>query len=68
MVANMIRLTFDYVFVPALGTCGGILVAWRSDRWLGSNIWRSLHTLTIRFSASLSALVVHDGLQPIPGV
>jgi exonuclease III len=27
MTANMIGLTFDYVFVPALDTCGGILVA-----------------------------------------
>jgi hypothetical protein len=50
MVANTIGYAFVYVFVPTLSTCGGILVACRSDHLLASNIWQLPHTLTIRLS------------------
>lgn len=43
---------FDYVFLPAANTRGGILVAWRSDTWAVTNV--SMHTYSV--SAKVQAL------------
>jgi hypothetical protein len=42
---------FDYFYLPAIHTCGGILVAWRSCSWVMSS--------TSTHSFSLSARVQH---------
>jgi hypothetical protein len=41
---------FEYFFLPAAGTCGGILIAWRSATWSTSNISQTPHNLTLRLS------------------
>ena len=33
MIMDMFGLGFDFSFLPACHTCGGILLAWRNDTW-----------------------------------
>jgi len=40
MIMDMFGLGFDFSFLPACHTCGGILLAWRNDTWSVSNIAR----------------------------
>jgi hypothetical protein len=37
---------FDYAFLPAVNTAGGILLGWRADTWAVSNVSRQSHSLT----------------------
>jgi exonuclease III len=46
-VSQILGLGFDYYYLPAIHTRGGILVAWRQASWVVSNM--SSH----RFSVSL---------------
>ena len=39
---------FDYFFKPATNTCGGILLAWRTDAWSVSNPIIRSHSLTAK--------------------
>ena len=35
---ELLGSAFDYDFVPSVGVAGGILLAWRRDRWTMSSI------------------------------
>ena len=37
MILEMLGVGFDYFFVPATHTCGGILLAWHRNYWSASN-------------------------------
>lgn len=39
---------FDYDFVPSVGASGGILLGWRRDRWVASDIAKGRFTLSAR--------------------
>ena len=50
LVLEICGAGFDYFFKPATNTCGGILLAWRSDTWSVTNplIWS--YSLTAKVS------------------
>jgi hypothetical protein len=37
IICNMLGSRFDYVALPTTGTRGGIIIAWHSEKWYGSN-------------------------------
>jgi hypothetical protein len=47
-VAGMLGLNFAYFYLPAVGTHGGIILAWHTDRWCCSNVHLSAHAVTIK--------------------
>jgi exonuclease III len=50
MIYDMFGRDFSYSFVPTVGRCGDITVAWRSSVWSTTNIHASTHALTLRLS------------------
>jgi hypothetical protein len=47
--------TFDYAFLPAVNTAGGVLLGWRTDAWSGTNISLQSHSLTARLTSRIDA-------------
>jgi hypothetical protein len=54
LINSMLDSSFAYDFVPAIGMCGGILVAWPSDVWSVSLPHQTPHSLSLRLSSSSS--------------
>jgi exonuclease III len=50
LILSMLSAGFAYDFVPAVGTRGGILVAWKSARWNVSHGLHTPHALTLKLS------------------
>jgi hypothetical protein len=48
IIYDMIGSGFTYEYVPAIGTCGGILLAWRSDLWNCTHAFASALVLVVR--------------------
>lgn len=48
MILQLLGAGFDFAFKPAVVTCGGILVAWRTDRWEVSSIVHHSYALSVR--------------------
>lgn len=46
--AQIVGAGFDFTFLPAVGTRGGILVAWRASTWAFININRRTFSLSGR--------------------
>jgi exonuclease III len=44
-ISNTLGSDFAYVVVPAIGSSGGILVAWRVERWVGTLAHPTPHDL-----------------------
>lgn len=40
VVADLMGGTFDYLYLPANNTAGGILLAWRMNIWSGTHFSR----------------------------
>jgi hypothetical protein len=49
-VSNLCGTGFIYSFLPADGTRGGILVAWRNSAWLMSQVHLSTHSLSLKMN------------------
>jgi hypothetical protein len=47
-------MNFGYTYLPAEGSRGGILVAWRLDRCSGARIVRSQHAIKLMFTCCTS--------------
>jgi len=50
IIRELVGVGFDYCFLPACHTCGGILLAWRTDVWSASNSSRGAFTLTVNIT------------------
>jgi hypothetical protein len=50
LVSGMLGSGFDYAYVPAVGTGGGILAASRTTVWSGSHVQLAQHSLSIKLS------------------
>jgi hypothetical protein len=50
----MIGLSFEYATIPTVGTHGGILVAWRTEVWMITDVSRSAHLLSLKISLASS--------------
>ena len=48
LVLEICGAGFDYFFLPAVNTCGGILLAWRTDIWSVSNPIVRSYSLTAK--------------------
>jgi hypothetical protein len=48
LVANICGSGFQYSFIPAIGTRGGILIAWHSSSWSKMQEDASSHALSLR--------------------
>jgi hypothetical protein len=48
LILDILGLDFDYVALPAVSGCGGILVAWRKDLWLVSSPSLGLNHVTVK--------------------
>jgi exonuclease III len=48
IIYDMIGSGFTYEYVPAIGTCGGILLAWRLDLWNCTRAFASDLVLMVR--------------------
>jgi hypothetical protein len=47
-VMEILGPRFDgFEYLPALGTCGGILVAWQSDKIIADSCSRTANTITV---------------------
>jgi hypothetical protein len=57
----MLDLSFDYAFLLAVGTRGGILVAWHSNIWVASHVHHANNTLSL--SISLIGSSSHLGIS-----
>jgi len=55
LILEMLGVGFDYFYVPATNTCGGILLAWHRDHWSASN--------PILHDTSLTALIHYKNLD-----
>lgn len=51
LIRGMLGMAFDYCYLPANHTRGGILVAWRSDTWTASHATRRTYSLTLRLQS-----------------
>lgn len=49
-VRDIIGGSFDYFYLPANNTAGGILLAWRTNIWSGSHFFRHNNSLTIKLT------------------
>lgn len=58
-VLSILGSGFDYAFLPAAGSRGGILVAWKSDVWLASNFSYRAHSITMQIQELASSSVWH---------
>jgi hypothetical protein len=50
LITNMLGLSFEFAIVPAVGTRGGILVAWRTEAWMITGVSHSAHSLSLKIS------------------
>ena len=48
LILEMCGTGFNYFFLPATNTCGGILLAWRSNTWAVTNPIMRSHSLTAK--------------------
>ena len=45
---ELLGSAFDYDFVPSVGVAGGILLAWRRDRWTVSSISKGSFSISAK--------------------
>lgn len=50
IVCDLMGGSFDYFFLPVDNTRGGILMAWRSNVWLGSNFTLSAQSVLVKLT------------------
>ena len=54
MVRDLFGLGFDFCFLPSCHTCGGILLAWKTDAWSVSSVSRGEFSLTAEITLTAS--------------
>lgn len=53
VVRDLMGGSFDYSYLPAHNTSGGILIAWRTNIWSGSHYTRHDNSITIKLTLLL---------------
>jgi hypothetical protein len=48
LILDICGAGFDYFFLPVTNTCGGILLAWKSNIWSGTTPLVRSHSLTAK--------------------
>jgi exonuclease III len=67
LILSIIGPSFDYHFVPAVETRGGILDAWHRDKWAASNVHSTTRTLTLKISSRAAASLAPWWLTTVYG-
>ena len=57
LILDMFGPLFDYFYLPAAHTCGGIFLAWRKDIWSASNHVNRDYTLTAKIVHNATGLI-----------
>ena len=55
LISTMLGTAFDYSYLPAVHTCGGILVAWRRDTWSLANVELAKYSITAQVTTTSTA-------------
>jgi hypothetical protein len=55
MISNMLGSCFEYYFLLATGTRGGILVSWHTDKWSCSHVHLLDHVVTVKVTHCASS-------------
>lgn len=55
IIMQMLGVDFDYVYLPATQTRGGILLAWRRDIWVFSDVDIRFYSITARLQSAAAA-------------
>lgn len=50
LIRELLGASFDYHYLSAQNTCGGILVAWRTNIWAGSHFSQQGHSVTLKLT------------------
>ena len=51
LASECLGTSFEYAFLPAVISAGGVLLGWRTDTWLASQVSLQAHSITAKISS-----------------